>query len=61
MFRILAKPLFSPLNAAQVRFATHKSGGSSQNNRNSQPKFLGFKKMHGSKVIPGNIILVHFG
>ncbi|KAH9272745.1 hypothetical protein BASA83_004947 [Batrachochytrium salamandrivorans] len=31
-----------------------KSGGSTSNTRTSKPKFLGFKKMHGSKVIPGN-------
>ena len=41
----------------QVRFATHKSGGSTSNGRTSQPKYLGFKKMHGAKVEQGNVIL----
>ncbi|KAH6570885.1 hypothetical protein BASA60_007492 [Batrachochytrium salamandrivorans] len=47
----------SALQHLQVRWATKKSGGSTSNTRTSKPKFLGFKKMHGSKVIPGNIIL----
>lgn len=41
----------------QVRWATHKSGGSTQNGRNAQPKFLGFKNMHGAFVKTGQIIL----
>ncbi|KAL2915815.1 hypothetical protein HK105_204516 [Polyrhizophydium stewartii] len=42
---------------SQVRWATKKSGGSTTNTRTSLPKFLGFKRLHGTKVEPGNIIL----
>ncbi|KAI8902562.1 ribosomal protein L27, partial [Globomyces pollinis-pini] len=41
----------------QMRFASKKSGGSTQNGRTSNPKYLGFKKLQGAKVIEGNIIL----
>ncbi|OAJ37353.1 ribosomal L27 protein [Batrachochytrium dendrobatidis JEL423] len=47
----------SNTNLIQVRHATKKSGGSTSNTRTSNPKYLGFKRFHGSKVIPGNIIL----
>ena len=39
-----------------VRTATKKQGGSSNNGRDSNPKFLGIKKYGGEHVIPGNII-----
>ena len=39
------------------RFASKKSGGSTSNGRTSNPKFLGFKKMHNAMVEPGNIII----
>ena len=39
-----------------VRTATKKQGGSSNNGRDSKPKFLGIKKYSGEYVIPGNII-----
>lgn len=36
----------------------HKKGlGSTRNNRDSNPKYLGVKKFGGENVIPGNIIL----
>ena len=50
-------PARHPQLLSQVRHATHKSGGSTANGRTSQPKFLGFKKMHGASVLPGHIIL----
>ncbi len=37
--------------------AHKKSGGSSSNGRDSNPKYLGVKKFGGQDVIPGNIIL----
>ncbi len=37
--------------------AHKKSGGSSRNGRDSNPKFLGVKKYGGEHVIPGNIIV----
>jgi len=37
--------------------ATSKSGGSTQNNRDSQSKRLGCKKFGGEYVDPGNIII----
>eukprot|EP01132_Coremiostelium_polycephalum_P009621 gene9621-11791_t len=39
------------------RWATKKSSGSTQNGRDSNPKFLGLKKSGGQAVIPGNIII----
>ncbi len=37
--------------------AHKKSGGSSRNGRDSNPKYLGVKKYGGQHVIPGNIII----
>jgi large subunit ribosomal protein L27 len=37
--------------------ASKKQGGSTQNNRDSKPKFLGVKLFGGHKCIPGNIIV----
>lgn len=37
--------------------AHKKSGGSSRNGRDSNPKYLGVKKFGGQHVIPGNIII----
>jgi large subunit ribosomal protein L27 len=37
--------------------AHKKSGGSSKNGRDSNPKYLGTKKFGGEHVIPGNIII----
>ncbi|MEM9738816.1 MAG: 50S ribosomal protein L27 [Pseudomonadota bacterium] len=37
--------------------AHKKSGGSSKNGRDSNPKFLGVKKYGGEHVVPGNIII----
>lgn len=41
----------------QIRLATKRSGGSTQNNRDSPGKRLGTKKYGGEFVIPGNIIV----
>jgi len=37
--------------------AHKKSGGSSKNGRDSNPKYLGVKKYGGEHVTPGNIIV----
>lgn len=37
--------------------AHKKSGGSSKNGRDSNPKYLGVKKYGGEHVVPGNIII----
>ncbi len=37
--------------------AHKKSGGSTRNGRDSNPKYLGVKKYGGEHVIPGNIIV----
>lgn len=37
--------------------AHKKSGGSTRNGRDSNPKYLGVKKYGGEHVIPGNIII----
>jgi large subunit ribosomal protein L27 len=37
--------------------AHKKSGGSSRNGRDSNPKYLGVKKFGGETVVPGNIIV----
>lgn len=39
------------------RWATKKAAGVSNNNRKSNPKYLGLKKTHGELVIKGNIIV----
>jgi len=39
------------------RWATKKAGGTSQNNRKSNPKYLGLKRGHGEAVIAGNILM----
>ncbi|WP_259288914.1 50S ribosomal protein L27 [Candidatus Nasuia deltocephalinicola] len=41
--------------------AQKKSGGSSRNGRDSNSKYLGFKKYFGSFIKPGNIILKQKG
>eukprot|EP01112_Ceratiomyxa_fruticulosa_P020757 TRINITY_DN7164_c0_g1_i1.p1 TRINITY_DN7164_c0_g1~~TRINITY_DN7164_c0_g1_i1.p1 ORF type:complete len:191 (-),score=37.62 TRINITY_DN7164_c0_g1_i1:67-600(-) len=40
-----------------IRCATKKSGGSTRNGRDSNPKYLGLKKTAGEMVIPGNILI----
>lgn len=37
--------------------AHKKSGGSSRNGRDSNPKYLGVKKFGGEHVVPGNILI----
>ncbi len=37
--------------------AHKKSGGSSRNGRDSNPKYLGTKKFGGEHVVPGNILV----
>ncbi len=37
--------------------AHKKSGGSSKNGRDSNPKYLGVKKYGGEHVVPGNILV----
>lgn len=41
----------------QLRFASKKQGGSTQNTKDSLPKYLGVKLFGGQKCIPGNIIM----
>ncbi|RKO99342.1 hypothetical protein CXG81DRAFT_3557, partial [Caulochytrium protostelioides] len=41
----------------QVRYATKKAGGTVTNHGDAQPKYLGFKHLHGHVVHAGNIIL----
>lgn len=44
-------------NFVQVRYASKKQGGSTQNNKDSNPKYLGLKLFGGQHCIPGNIIV----
>ncbi|KAL4443676.1 hypothetical protein ABPG75_011413 [Micractinium tetrahymenae] len=41
----------------QLRFASKKQGGSTQNTKDSNPKYLGVKLFGGQRCIPGNIIM----
>jgi len=41
----------------QSRTATKKAGGSTKNNRDSNPKYLGVKKGDGQTVKPGDILI----
>jgi large subunit ribosomal protein L27 len=52
---------FSPSTLLFKRWATKKAAGVSNNNRKSNPKYLGVKKSHGELVIKGNIILKQRG
>ncbi|CAG8481048.1 16577_t:CDS:2, partial [Acaulospora morrowiae] len=45
------------VNSVQQRWATKKSGGSTNNNRDSPGKRLGVKKFGGEYVVPGNILV----
>ncbi|KAI8608037.1 ribosomal L27 protein-domain-containing protein [Chytriomyces sp. MP71] len=47
----------SVFQAHQVRHATKKAGGSSNNGRTSQPKHLGIKSGNGATVVPGTIVV----
>jgi large subunit ribosomal protein L27 len=49
-------PLKSPGFKSKI-MAHKKAGGSTQNIRDSQPKYLGVKKFGGETVIAGNIII----
>ena len=51
-----AEVLGSASSVLFVRWATKKQGGSSNNGRDSNPKFLGIKKFGGEYVKAGNII-----
>jgi len=51
-----AEVLGSASSLTFVRWATKKQGGSSNNGRDSNPKFLGIKKYGGEYVKAGNII-----
>lgn len=46
-----------PCCVQQLRFASKKQGGSTQNNKDSNPKYLGLKLFGGQHCIPGNIIV----
>ena len=41
----------------QIRWASKKQGGSTQNNKDSNPKYLGVKLYGGQRCSPGNIIV----
>jgi large subunit ribosomal protein L27 len=41
----------------QVRFASKKSGGSTQNGRTSNPHFMGLKLQHNAKAKQGSILV----
>ena len=56
----IAHPSLNPppsLTYTKYNRAPKKQGGSTQNNRDSKPKFLGVKLFGGHKCIPGNIIV----
>ncbi|KAK9846207.1 hypothetical protein WJX84_009276 [Apatococcus fuscideae] len=44
-------------NLQQIRGASKKQGGSTQNGKDSNPKMLGVKLFGGQQCIPGNIII----
>ena len=47
----------APGQMQQIRCASKKQGGSTQNNKDSNPKYLGVKLFGGERCIPGNIIV----
>ncbi|KAH7616131.1 hypothetical protein Ndes2526B_g08722 [Nannochloris sp. 'desiccata'] len=55
-----AGPSQAPYAASQlqqVRWASKKQGGSTQNNKDSNPKYLGIKLYGGQRCVAGNIIV----
>ncbi|DBA95253.1 hypothetical protein WJX82_004075 [Trebouxia sp. C0006] len=42
---------------SQIRWASKKQGGSTQNTKDSNPKMLGIKLYGGQHCVPGNIIV----
>lgn len=48
---------FSAAQVQQLRWASKKQGGSTQNNKDSNPKYLGVKLFGGQNCISGNIIV----
>lgn len=42
---------------SQKRWASKAAGGTTKNNRDSKPKYLGLKKGHGQLVQPGHILV----
>lgn len=48
---------YNNMQNMQVRCASKKQGGSTQNNKDSNPKYLGLKLFGGQHCIPGNIIV----
>lgn len=46
-----------PCQWDQVRWASKKQGGSTQNNKDSNPKYLGVKLFGGQRCRAGNIIV----
>mmetsp|Transcript_53307 Transcript_53307/g.64257 ORF Transcript_53307/g.64257 Transcript_53307/m.64257 type:complete len:109 (+) Transcript_53307:159-485(+) len=53
----LSTPFRNSINLQQVRFATKKGGGSSQNGRDSAGRRLGIKVWPGCEAKPGSIII----
>ncbi|KAL6766518.1 MRPL27 [Auxenochlorella protothecoides x Auxenochlorella symbiontica] len=47
----------SALQLQQLRWASKKQGGSTQNNKGQNPQNLGIKMYGGQRCIPGNIIV----
>ena len=52
-----AESLAAAFQLQQTRWASKKQGGSTQNNKDSNPKYLGVKLYGGEHCIPGNIIV----
>ena len=48
---------FAASQLQQIRWASKKQGGSTQNNKDSNPKYLGIKLYGGQRCIAGNIIV----
>ena len=48
---------FAASQLHQIRWASKKQGGSTQNNKDSNPKYLGVKLYGGQRCSPGNIIV----
>ena len=48
---------FAASQLQQIRWASKKQGGSTQNNKDSNPKYLGIKLYGGQRCLAGNIIV----
>ncbi|KAJ3126797.1 54S ribosomal protein L2 mitochondrial [Nowakowskiella sp. JEL0407] len=62
LYTLTSRTIVSPISIlSQVRFASKKTGGTTKNNRDSQPKYRGIKLQNNAVAGPGKIIVRQVG